>query len=206
MGAVRDFGRTGLLCLTGGSADAVSFLRYGTFVGAMTGNTVLLGTDIVGGRPDRAIYHLCIIATFLIAVIVARASLLSRMPVAIPLLAGAVLLGATELIAGEWSALLAAAALGLQNATVPKIGGVSINTVFVTGDLFRLGSAVPRAGDPRHRNEVSLLTTAWIAYAAGAVLGAAALHFIAYPMIVPAVLAAAAAIIETRAAGGDTDQ
>jgi uncharacterized membrane protein YoaK (UPF0700 family) len=204
MSAARDFARTGLLCLIGGSADAISYLRYGTFVGAMTGNTVLLGIDIVSWRPDRAIYHLCIIATFLIAVIIARASLLSRMPVAVPLIAGAILLGATELIAGEWSALLAAAALGLQNAAVRKIGGVSINTVFITGDLVELGSAVPQAGEPRRRDEVSLLTAAWIAYAVGAVLGAAALHFVPNPMLVPAILAVVAAIMETRAAASET--
>lgn len=206
MSTARDFARTGLLCLIGGSADAISYLRYGTFVGAMSGNTVLLGIDIVEGRFERAIYHLCVIATFLIAVILARNALLSRVPVAVPLVVGAILLGATELIAGEWSALLAAAALGLQNATVSKIGGVSLNTVFVTGDLFRLGSAVPEASGPKHRNEVSLLTTAWIAYAAGAVLGTAALHFTTYPMIVPAVLAVAAAVVETRAAVGDSDR
>jgi uncharacterized membrane protein YoaK (UPF0700 family) len=206
MNAVRDFARTGLLCLIGGSADAISYLRYGTFVGAMTGNTVLLGIDIVGGRADRAIYHLCIIATFLSAVILTRTALLSRAPVAIPLVVGAVLLGATELIAGKWSAVLAAAALGLQNAAVLKIGGVPVNTVFITGDLVTLGSAVPRAAEPGERNELSLLAVAWIAYAAGAVIGAAALYFVVYPMIVPAVLALAAAIVETKAAAGGADQ
>lgn len=206
MSTARDFARTTLLCLIGGSADAVSYLRYGTFVGAMTGNTVLLGIDVAAGRADRAIYHLCVIATFLIAVILARAALLSRIPIAIPFVVGALLLGATELIAGEWSVVLAAAALGLQNAAVRKIGGVSINTVFVTGDLLRLGSAVPRAAQPGERNEVSLLAAAWTAYAAGAAIGAAALHWLVYPMLMPAILTLAAAVVESKAAAGGAQQ
>jgi len=39
-----------LLCVVGGSADAIAFLRYDTFVGAMTGNTVLLGIDLAEGK------------------------------------------------------------------------------------------------------------------------------------------------------------
>lgn len=45
----RDLERTVLLCVIGGSADAIAFLRYNAFVGAMTGNTVLLGM----ARIDR---------------------------------------------------------------------------------------------------------------------------------------------------------
>jgi uncharacterized membrane protein YoaK (UPF0700 family) len=206
MRTARDVARVGLLCLIGGSADAIFYLRHTTFVGAMTGNTVLLGIDIAGGRGDRAIYHLCIIATFLIAIVLTRTAILSRAPVAIPLVVGAVLLGATELIASEWSAVLAAAALGLQNAAVLKIGGVPVNTVFVTGDLVRLGSAVPRAAEPEARNEVSLLAAAWTAYAAGAVFGAVALHLVTYPMLVPAVLTLVAAIVETKAAARGVEQ
>ena len=44
-----------------------------------------------------------------------------------------------------------------------------------------------------------MLTISWIAYAAGSVAGALALHLIGYPMIVPAVLALAAAVVEMSA-------
>lgn len=199
MSAARNLARTVLLCLVGGSADAISYLRYGTFVGAMTGNTVLLGIDIMGWRPERALYHVCIIAVFLLAIILARTAILSRLPIALPLVAGALLLGATELIGGEWTAALAAAALGLQNAAVRKIGGVSINTVFITGDLLRLGSAVPQTGAEDRHAVVSVLATAWIAYTAGAVSGAAALHWLSHPMMVSAALALLAAIVEQYA-------
>ena len=97
------------------------------------------------------------------------------------------MLGGSELITGQWSAAICAAALGLQNAAVRSIAGVPINTVFITGNLVRLGTAVPEAAVPQQQATLAVLTIAWIAYAAGAVAGAAALHMIAYPMIVPAV-------------------
>jgi uncharacterized membrane protein YoaK (UPF0700 family) len=108
----------------------------------------------------------------------------------------AIMLGVSGLIASGWGAAISAAALGMQNAAVRKVGGVPLNTVFVTGDLVGLGSAVLEASAPQQHREVALLSTAWLAYAAGAVLGAAALHFIPHPMIVPAGLAFAAAIVE----------
>lgn len=199
MNAPRDLGRTAVLCLVGGSSDAIAFLRYGTFVGAMTGNTVLLGIDIAAGHVSQALYHLAIIAAFLFAVILTRLALDREIPVLVPLVLTAIMLGASGLIASQWGAALSAAALGFQNAAVRRIGGVSVNTVFITGDLVRLGAAVPEAGAPGRHPEVSLLATAWIAYAAGAVVGAVSLHLISYPMAVPAVLAIIAACIETAA-------
>ncbi len=71
----RDLARTVLLCAIGGSADAIAFLRYDTFVGAMTGNTVLLGIDLAKADLDRAGFHLGIIAIFLAAVIVTEIAL-----------------------------------------------------------------------------------------------------------------------------------
>ncbi|MGH6670864.1 MAG: YoaK family protein [Xanthobacteraceae bacterium] len=199
MRAARDLGRTALLCLVGGSADAIAFLRYGTFVGAMTGNTVLLGIDVAAGHFEKAVYHLAIIAAFLVAVILTRTALDYRLSVLVPLGLTAIMLGTSGLIASQWGAALSAAALGMQNAAVRRIGGVSVNTVFITGDLVRLGVAVPEAGAPGQHPEVVLLATAWIAYAIGAIVGGVALHLIFYPMILPAALAALAACVETMA-------
>jgi uncharacterized membrane protein YoaK (UPF0700 family) len=196
MSMSRDLGRTVLLCLVGGSADAISYIRYGTFVGAMTGNTVLLGIDIAKWQPERALYHVSIVAAFLAAAILTRVVIAWRIPVIVPLACTAVMLGASELITGQWGALLSAAALGLQNAAVRKIGGVLINTVFITGNLMVLASAVPQAAVPQQHREIILLATAWLAYAMGAVFGGAALHLISYPMIVPTVLAFVAAVVE----------
>jgi len=196
MNVPRDLGRTALLCLVGGSADAIAYLRFGTFVGAMTGNTVLIGINIAEGHAASALYHVAIVAVFLAAVIATRAAFDLQMPVIVPLMLTAIMLGLSGLIASPWGAALSAAALGMQNAAVRRIGGVPVNTAFVTGDLIRLGTAVPEAGAPGPNREVVLLASAWVAYAAGAVLGAVALHLMPYPMIVPAVLAVAAGVVE----------
>jgi uncharacterized membrane protein YoaK (UPF0700 family) len=195
----RDLGRTVLLCATGGSADAIAFLRYDTFVGAMTGNTVLLGIDLAEGKLDRAGFHLGIVAIFLAAVVVTEVALRLKIPPALPLLLTALMLGGSEFITDQRSAAICAAALGMQNAAVRSIAGVPINTVFITGNLVRLGTAVPEASAPQHHSTLAVLTIAWIAYAAGAVAGALALHLIDYPMIVPAALALAAAVVEMSA-------
>lgn len=194
---VRDIGRTALLCGIGGSADAIGYLRYTTFVGAMTGNTVLLGIDVAQGKLDEAGFHLGIIAIFFAAVIVTRIALKREVPAGVPLLITALMLVASEFIAGRWSVAVAAAALGMQNAAVRTIAGVPINTVFITGNLVQLGSAVPHAADPEHRRAFSVLTASWVAYALGAVIGALALHFVPHPMLVPAALALFAAVAET---------
>ncbi len=195
----RDLGRTVLLCVVGGSADAIAFLRYDTFVGAMTGNTVLLGIDLAEGKLDRAGFHLGIIAIFLAAVVVAEIALRLKLPPALPLVLTALMLGGSEFITSQWSAAICAAALGMQNAAVRTIAGVPINTVFITGNLVKLGTAVPEPSAPQQQATLAVLAIAWIAYAAGAVAGALALHLIQYPMIVPAVLAVAAAIVEMSA-------
>jgi uncharacterized membrane protein YoaK (UPF0700 family) len=195
----RDLGRTVLLCLVGGSADAIAFLRYDTFVGAMTGNTVLLGIDLAEGNLDRASFHLGIVAIFLVAVVVTEIALRFKIPPALPLVLTALILGSSEFITDQWSAAICAAALGMQNAAVRSIAGVPINTAFITGNLVRLGTAVPEASAPEHQATLAVLTISWIAYAAGAVAGALALRLIDYPMIVPAALALAAAVVEMSA-------
>jgi uncharacterized membrane protein YoaK (UPF0700 family) len=188
-----------LLCLVGGSADAITFLRYNAFVGAMTGNTVLLGIDLTEGKLDRAGFHLGIVAIFLAAVIATEFVLKLKLAPGLPLILTALMLGGSEFIAGQWSAAICAAALGMQNAAVRSIAGVPINTVFITGNLVRLGTAVSEAAALQQQATLAVMTIAWIAYAAGAVAGALALHLIGCPMVVPAVLALAAAIVETSA-------
>jgi uncharacterized membrane protein YoaK (UPF0700 family) len=195
----RDIGRTVLLCAIGGSADAIAYLRYDTFVGAMTGNTILLGIDFSQWRLDHAGYHLGIIAAFFAAVIITRSAIKNEIPAAVPLMVTALMLAASEFIPNHWSAAIVAAALGMQNAAVRTIAGVPINTVFITGNLMQLGSSVQNPSEPEHRIALALLTASWVAYAVGALIGAVALHWIGYPMLVPAGLALVAAIAEAAA-------
>ena len=190
--SVRDFGRTTLLCLIGGSSDAIAFSQFGAFVGAMSGNTVLLGIELAMGDLRQAAYHACLIAVFLLAVSIGRIQILAKISPAATFFFTAPLFLVAGSIENKWAALITAAALGLQNSVVRQIAGVSVNTVFITGDLVQLGSALPEAKKPDQKRQVTIHTTAWIAYAAGAVIGALALRLGTMPMIVPALLALAA--------------
>lgn len=191
----HELGRTILLCLVGGSADAISFLQYDTFVGAMTGNTVLLGIDLAQKNFARGAFHFGIVAAFFLAVVVTQAALKRGIVPGVPLVLTAILLGCSDFVPGQSSAVLGAIALGVQSATVREVAGVSVTTVFVTGNLVRLGTAVPNAREDGRPTTLAVLATAWITYAAGAVIGAITLHLIRYPMLVPAALALTAAAV-----------
>jgi uncharacterized membrane protein YoaK (UPF0700 family) len=194
MANFRELTWVAVLCLVGGSADGIAYLRYATFVGAMTGNTILLGIDLASGQFGRAVYHASIIAVFLSMVALTQTAKISKVPVAALLALTAGLLLVSGMVESEWSAAISAAALGMQNAAVRNFAGVSVNTVFVTGDLVRLGVAAPEVREAKQRTQVMVLAAAWLAYAIGALLGAAAFRYISYPMALPGVLALFAAI------------
>jgi uncharacterized membrane protein YoaK (UPF0700 family) len=188
MASIRDFGEIVLPCATGGSADAIAYIRFGTFVGAMTGNTVLVGIDIAASEWSKAGFHAGIVACFFAAVIVGRLVVLEHLPIRVTFLLNAALLAGAGLIESRWGAAISAAALGVQNAVVRKIGGVSVNTSFITGDLVRLGSDVLQVESASQRHEIGLLATVWLSYAAGALAGALVVHFGGYAMALPAIL------------------
>jgi uncharacterized membrane protein YoaK (UPF0700 family) len=187
-----------LLALIAGYADAVGFLRFDAFAGMMTGNTILLGISLLGDEPRRALYYGAIILTFLAGVLVSR--ILIRLS-GTPFFAG--LLGAGAIagcgwVEGFWAAPLLSFAMGAQNVSATRFRGVALNTVFLTGNLQKLGEmclawlwpspsrdASPVAATP---GGILLLLLVWLNYAAGAVLGAEAQAEIAWPLLPAAVL------------------
>ena len=63
---------------------------------------------------------------------------------------------------------LVAFAMGTQNGAVHIFGGATVNTVFMTGNLERLGEGI---GDRDASKSPGLIAVAIVAYAAGAVAG-----------------------------------
>jgi uncharacterized membrane protein YoaK (UPF0700 family) len=184
--------------MIGGAADAIAYIRFGTFVGAMSGNTILLGIDLFQNQMASAAYHLAVIATFFAAVVLAQAAKEKHLPLAPIMLATAIMLAGSDAVNGKWSALLSAAALGLENGAVRKFGGVPVNTVFVTGDLVRLASALPQLRRAKGRTQIIIFSAAWCAYAVGAILGAAGTAWTSHPMVLPAAFALLAAVVLWR--------
>jgi uncharacterized membrane protein YoaK (UPF0700 family) len=208
------------LACVGGFVDGAGYLvLWEMFTSHMSGNSVKSG--VLAGQQQwaRALHQAFPIPLFVLGVAVGAAlgEVLQRRRVRSTIAVGlgieAVLLG-LFLVAGQpamfegklWPdgslkfyllAALPALAMGLQNATLRRFGGVTSNTTFITGNLtsfaedavqylFWLGDHAGRRGtrrlsvllrlSPRRPvfQRMRLLLAIWVGYVIGAVLGAAA--------------------------------
>jgi uncharacterized membrane protein YoaK (UPF0700 family) len=176
-----------LLAIVAGYADAVGFLVFNAFAGAMTGNTVLLGIALAGKQFAAAAQSAGIIAAFVVGV--AASALLRRyIPLAALLGLEAAAIVAAALVMPLVAAPVLAFAMGLQNAAMTHFAGTSLNTVFLTGNLQKLVETLLRRDAPRAHSmsegtAVALLSRMWVAYLVGVVLGAAAQKWTAHPLL-----------------------
>lgn len=152
------------LCLTFAAAiiDIVGYIAvYHTFVAHMTGNTVHLGNKLAIGDWKEAAKAACTIASFITGSVFGRAAIEAgarrhkRTIASLTLLIEAVLLLLfvwlshllhPELQAASLGAIcgllaILAAAMGLQTATLTRIGPLTIHTTFVTGMLNKFAQA-----------------------------------------------------------------
>ncbi len=172
------------LAIVGGFADAVGFLIFNAFAGAMTGNTVLLGIALAAGQWSDAAQSAVIIAAFLVGV--ASSAWLRRwLSLAAILVIEMAAIAVAALVAPVLAAPLLAFAMGLQNAAMTHFAGTTLNTVFLTGNLQKLVQSLLRPGQ-RQASEVAAVAVAsrlWLAYLAGVVLGAVASRWATYPLL-----------------------
>ena len=181
-----------VLAVIAGYADTVGFLRFDAFAGLMTGNTILLGISLANAQLVRAAVYGAIIGTFLAGVLLSRVLLRLGAAQWMVLTVTSALHVACGLLGRRLAALLLALAMGMQNAAATRFGGVSLNTVFITGNLQKLGEGlVARLWHRRSRSAppsdgVAIFGLVWLSYALGAVLGALGTAFLAYPLLVPA--------------------
>ncbi|MGH8257927.1 MAG: YoaK family protein [Steroidobacteraceae bacterium] len=200
----RELAYAGVLSGVGGWVDAVTYLRFGAFSGAMSGNTVLLGLSLARGAWPDVLYYTVLVAAFLGAIVATRYGLAHGWPQAVLLIGSAVALAASDFIIDRWGVLLTAGALGAQNAAMRRFAGVTLNSVFITGNLEVMGEAVSRlrrGGIERKR--VVLIATAWFCYALGAACGAAAHHFIRHLVLaLPAIAVVGTALTLLGPQGG----
>jgi uncharacterized membrane protein YoaK (UPF0700 family) len=192
-----------ILAIVAGYADAVGFLAFGAFAGAMTGNTVLLGIALAGMDFDAAAESAIIIASFLVGV-AASAVLGRRLPLAAIFAIEAVAIVVAALVGPLVAAPALAFAMGLQNATMTRFAGTSLNTVFLTGNLQKMmqdfigrftGSTRPPESEAV---ESAMIVGLWAAYLGGVVAGALAHHWLTHPLL-PVVLLLPLALIRRPA-------
>lgn len=182
-----------ILAIVAGYADAIGFLTFGAFAGAMTGNTVLLGIALAGAQYADAAQSAIIIAAFMVG-IAFSAVLGSRLPLAAILGIEAAAIVGAALIAPHLAAPVLAFAMGLQNATMTRFSGTSLNTVFLTGNLQKMmqdflgrftGSPKPAQSGSAESGPAESATIAWVwlAYLGGVAAGAFADRLLAYPLL-----------------------
>ncbi len=178
--------------LIGGYADAVGYLRYKAFAGMMTGNTVLMGLALFHRAELPAWQYAGLLGLFFAAAITAFVFLRHAPPVAL-LVSEALLILLADTIGTEWAVIFLVLAMGVQNPLAARCG-VPINTTFITGDILRFAEGISRllrrgSGAPR-REPFAIYGFAWLGYALGAALGAAAFRLIDRPLFIPAALLA----------------
>lgn len=189
---------------TAGWVDAAALLGLHAFVANMTGAVVMLGLAAGEGDWAGAGRHVGTVLSFLAGVVLSR--LLRRLghgPAPSYALSAALVAACMGPAgAGHLGITLLAVAMGVQNAAGTVFGGVGLNTVFMTGNLQRLGEAMADPGKPgaTRRFALGLLPSALVAYALGAAAGGLAMRHLAQPLLPPALaLAAASGIALARA-------
>jgi uncharacterized membrane protein YoaK (UPF0700 family) len=181
-----------VLAVIAGYADTVGFLRFDAFAGLMTGNTILLGIGLATAQLLRAAFYAAIIGAFLAGVVLSRALLQSGAARWAALTLTAALHVVCSFVDKFWAPLLLALAMGMQNAAATRFGSVSLNTVFITGNLQKLGEGLVawlwthRAPAATASDGVAIFALVWLSYAVGAFLGALGNAFLAYPLLAPA--------------------
>ena len=183
-----------LLAMIAGYADTVGYLRYDAFAGLMTGNTIFFGAEIARGQWASAGFHAAIMAAFLTGVILSRVIIRIAIPAWIALSITAVLLIVCGFLGNVEAALVLPLAMGMQNSAANRFNGVALNTVFITGNIQKVGEGLlawlwpSRDPNAQKSDGVAIFAFVWFAYALGAGLGALANARMAQPLLLPAAL------------------
>jgi uncharacterized membrane protein YoaK (UPF0700 family) len=189
------------LTLAAGFVDIVGYISlHNVFTAHMTGETVHLAQNLLQRDWFEAAAAGCVIGAFLLGSIVGRTIIEIGWRTGTRTIASATLLLELILIAlvvpfaeihpdgGSTLALLAllAAAMGVQTATLTRIGSLTVHTTFVTGMLNKLAQLLSQAvflnHDIHHGHdmraerrkvgrEARFIFSVWFCYLAGAALG-----------------------------------
>jgi uncharacterized membrane protein YoaK (UPF0700 family) len=160
-----------------GFVDAVGFLSLGGyFVSFMSGNSTRMATAIWAWSPAALVAYSLITSFVTGAAIGTRTALLAKarapamvLLVVLVILVCASLAGAAHLALA--SALLAAVAMGAENAVIMRQGGLPVGITYMTGTLVKLGQEL--GGRSPSKAALQAFALHWFALVAGAIAGAA---------------------------------
>lgn len=197
----RDLLTAVLMGFTAGYTTSNTKLRFNTFGGMMTGNTVKVGISLEAGKFDWAGVYLACISMFAIGTVFAlfmiqRLGERAQSVFLLVFVAAFVLTdglakvldhqdhqdGEEYNILASLASSLAAFALGAQNLLSQKSGVVKANTTFMTGNIQKMAEAVwnhfTKKGGLKEseKRAAVLLFCTWLPYIIGGVCGAALAH------------------------------
>jgi len=188
----RDLLTTALMGFTSGYVTSNTKVRFDTFGGMMTGNTVKLGISFQRGDWNWVGVYSSLIGNFAIGTLVSLWMIQKlgekAKPWALVIFCSAlIMVDGICLVVGDGNdgiyqsltSSLAAFALGGQNLLSQKSGVVSANTTFMTGNIQKMAEAAwnqaTKTGGlkPKERRAALLLVSVWTCYVIGGICGAA---------------------------------
>ncbi|MGC1372937.1 MAG: YoaK family protein [Candidatus Sulfotelmatobacter sp.] len=211
-----------LLAFAAGCVDIVGYLSFGKlFTAHLTGSTVHLGEWLTEARSQDAARAAAIIAVFVVGSIIGRTAIevgsrLRLRSVAVVTLfleagfiASVIPAGHTQL----FSLLMLAAAMGVQTATLTRIGSLTVHTTFVTGMLNKLaqllshvvfltydvlrGSRAAITARLKALRDARFIFSVWLFYLAGAASGTwMKFRVELHALLLPGVLVLSLAIVD----------
>jgi uncharacterized membrane protein YoaK (UPF0700 family) len=201
--------------LISGYVDAYALLNFGVFVSFMTGNTTTGGAHAGQGNLAAAGHSLLPIPFFMVGIVGGtllthsdRQRALGRISVLVAIMLVLGVAGAYLAWPAWLGIVFLSSAMGLLNTSVTQIGGQPVSLGFMTGDLNNLAqhisqailrTPVPQSQGPTdtHWRRAALLSSLWIFFLAGAVLGAAlSSHLALWTLLLPAGLLVLLALVE----------
>lgn len=188
------------LAALAGYVDAIGFMKLGgLFVSFMSGNTTRMAVGLAGETAVAAIAAALIVA-FVAGVtggaLVAAATGTARKAAVLSLTAMLLAVAAAldRFVAGNWTALAMAAAMGAANNVFLRDGEVAVGVTYMTGTLVKLGQRIATALMGDGAGGWLAYALLWLGLLAGAVSGA-----ILYPRIGSFSVALAAVVAATLA-------
>jgi uncharacterized membrane protein YoaK (UPF0700 family) len=207
--------------LISGYVDSYALLHFGVYASFMSGNTTSAGLNAGLVKLAVAGHSLLPIPFFVLGIFIGTLLVLSAPTNAVPqhsLLVSALLvvcIVAIYLSGPGWlSIMILSSAMGILNTSITHVAGQSVNLGFVTGDLSNIAQRVAMGikRDPvpqmqgdwdNHWWRAALLTGIWVAFLAGAVLGAAlASRFAVGALFVPVLMLLSFGLLERAANNG----
>ncbi len=141
-----------LLAAVGGFLDAYTFVRYGVFANAQTGNVVLLAIDAGNGRWNHIAAHVPPVVAFVVGAVSAEtlagpgARRLLRRPTRVVLGGEIAVLLVVALLPTSTPAVVITMAVSfvtaLQISTFKLLGDTAYNTTMVTGNLRTISAGL----------------------------------------------------------------